>query len=41
MVTQRYIELYEHITGNPFIKGNYAEMEQRIERNVNAYLVGQ
>ena len=41
MVTQRYIELYEHITGNPFIKGNYAEMEQRIERNVNAYLAGQ
>jgi phosphoribosylaminoimidazole-succinocarboxamide synthase len=40
MVTQRYIELYEHITGKSFVKGNYAEMEQRIERNVIAYLAG-
>lgn len=37
-VTNRYIELYEHITGKQFERADYNEAEQRIERNVNAYL---
>lgn len=40
LVTNRYIELYESITGKPFIKGNYADMEKRIEQNVVAFLEG-
>ncbi len=37
-VTNRYIELFEHITGNKFEKADYASVEKRIEHNVNAYL---
>jgi phosphoribosylaminoimidazole-succinocarboxamide synthase len=34
-VTDRYIELYEHITGTPFTKGDTSDLEYRIERNIN------
>ncbi len=37
-VTNRYIELYEHITGMTFEKADYNGVEKRIENNVNNYL---
>ena len=37
-VTDRYIELYENITGEKFIRGDYANVLQRIEENVNNFL---
>ena len=38
-VSDRYIELYEHITGEPFQKAPDAEdLAQRIEKNVSAWL---
>lgn len=37
-VTNRYIELYEHITGMKFEKADYNSVEKRIENNVNIYL---
>lgn len=33
-VSDRYIELYEHITGEDFVKANSAEPNKRIEENV-------
>ncbi|MFV0554371.1 MAG: phosphoribosylaminoimidazolesuccinocarboxamide synthase [Mangrovibacterium sp.] len=33
-VTERYIELYENITGDKFVKSNIEEMNERIEKNV-------
>ena len=37
-VSERYIELYENITGEPFIKGDVSDILVRIENNVLAYL---
>lgn len=38
-VSERYIELYEHITGEKFVKTQDADdISARIEKNVNAYL---
>lgn len=37
-VSQRYIELYEHITGKKFVKAEEHDLEERIKNNVNAYL---
>ncbi len=37
-VSNRYIELYENITGEPFIKADVSNIEQRIEENVLNYL---
>ena len=37
-ITDRYIELYEKITGNDFVKSDVENIEQRIDRNVSAYL---
>jgi len=39
-VSQRYIELYEHITGEVFVPADSTELEQRIARNVEKYLQG-
>ena len=33
-VTQRYIELYEKVTGMSFEKASYDEIESRIEKNI-------
>ncbi len=33
-VSERYIELYENITGEAFVKGNVANIQERIEKNV-------
>ncbi|NPA38027.1 MAG: phosphoribosylaminoimidazolesuccinocarboxamide synthase [Chlorobi bacterium] len=38
-VSERYIELYETITGEKFVKGDdYIDVEERIFNNVNSYL---
>ena len=37
-VSQRYIELYENITGQPFVKADVNHIEERIENNVLNYL---
>lgn len=37
-VTERYIELYEHITGETFVKHPTDDLEGRIERNLTAWL---
>jgi len=37
-VTDRYIELYERITGKEFIKADASQVTQRIENNVVEYL---
>lgn len=38
MVSERYIELYEKITGKKFIREDISEVMNRVERNVNAFL---
>jgi len=37
-ISERYIELYEHITGETFIKEDTANLLSRIEKNVGDYL---
>lgn len=37
-VSARYIELYENITGETFVKGDVTNIQNRIETNVLAYL---
>ena len=37
-VSNRYIELYENITGESFIKANVSAIKDRIEKNVSEYL---
>ena len=37
-VSERYIELYENITGETFVKGDVSNIQKRIEANVLAYL---
>ncbi len=37
-VSERYIELYENITGEKFIKADVSNIQERIEINVLAYL---
>jgi phosphoribosylaminoimidazole-succinocarboxamide synthase len=37
-VSERYIELYEQITGEAFVKADTSDIEGRIEKNVAAYL---
>ncbi len=37
-VSERYIELYENITGTPFEKADVSDIEARIDRNVREYL---
>lgn len=39
-VTDRYIELYEQITGDKFEKGDYSQVMSRIENNINRELAG-
>jgi phosphoribosylaminoimidazole-succinocarboxamide synthase len=36
-VSERYIELYENITGEPFIKADLENIDKRISKNVAAY----
>ncbi|MDR2627886.1 MAG: phosphoribosylaminoimidazolesuccinocarboxamide synthase [Dysgonamonadaceae bacterium] len=37
-ISERYIELYENITGEPFIKADASDVETRIERNIISFL---
>ena len=37
-ITDRYIELYEHITGKPFTKHEDEDITSRIEKNISAFL---
>jgi phosphoribosylaminoimidazole-succinocarboxamide synthase len=37
-ITDRYIELYEHITGVPFVKAEDPDPASRIEKNIEAFL---
>jgi len=37
-ISNRYIELYEHITGETFVKGDTDNILSRIEKNVTEYL---
>lgn len=37
-VSERYIELYEHITGTRFEKADAADVPARIEKNIKGYL---
>jgi len=37
-VSERYIELYEKIMGETFVKADVENIQERIEKNVNAYL---
>jgi phosphoribosylaminoimidazole-succinocarboxamide synthase len=37
-ISERYIELYEHITGETFVKGETSNLEQRIGKNIMCYL---
>jgi len=37
-ISERYIELYEHILGEPFVKADVQDINRRIEKNVLAFL---
>ncbi|MGP1435572.1 MAG: phosphoribosylaminoimidazolesuccinocarboxamide synthase [Phocaeicola sp.] len=37
-ISNRYIELYEHITGEKFVKEAGVDLIARIEKNINSYL---
>lgn len=37
-VSERYIELYEKIVGEPFVKADGTDIKQRIEDNINNFL---
>ncbi len=39
-ISDRYIELYEQITGETFVKADVSDVEDRIEKNVLSYLEG-
>lgn len=37
-ISDRYIELYEKVTGEAFVKANSSDVINRIEKNINSYL---
>jgi phosphoribosylaminoimidazole-succinocarboxamide synthase len=37
-ITERYIELYERISGNTFVKAETSDIANRIQSNVENYL---
>ena len=37
-ITDRYVELYEHITGEKFVPASEEDAAVRIEKNINAFL---
>ena len=37
-VSERYIELYEYITGDKFVKKDVSDVMSRVEKNVLNYL---
>lgn len=40
LVSDRYVELFEKLSGTPFERGNATNLLQRIEQNVQNYLAG-
>lgn len=38
-ISERYIELYEHITGDKFMKNNHTDAAKRVEHNINEALI--
>jgi len=40
LVSERYIELFENITGKAFVKGDISGIESRVEKNVLGWLAG-
>lgn len=38
-ISERYIELYEHITGDKFMKNNNTDAIKRVEHNINEALI--
>ena len=38
-ISQRYIELYEAITGKTFVKSSVEDLSERIQKNVENYLI--
>ena len=39
-ISERYIELYENITGRSFVPADHSNIESRIEKNIREYLNG-
>jgi Phosphoribosylaminoimidazolesuccinocarboxamide (SAICAR) synthase len=39
-ISERYIELYENITGSSFVPADLSNIESRIEKNIREYLNG-
>jgi len=39
-VSERYIELFENITGEKFVKADASDVLKRIENNVTQFLTG-
>ena len=39
-ISERYIELYENITGESFVRANVSDIHKRVEENVLQFLVG-
>ena len=37
-VSERYIELYEHVTGEKFVRAEQDHLTQRIEKNITDFL---
>jgi len=37
-ISERYIELYEHIVGEKFVKADVSNVLNRVEKNINAFL---
>ncbi len=37
-VSERYIELYESITGETFVKADTSRIEERILKNINEFI---
>jgi len=40
-VSERYIELYENIAGEAFVKADVSNVLKRVEENINIFLAGQ
>ncbi len=38
-VSERYIELFENLTGEPFIRTEVSDISQRIENNINQFFI--
>jgi len=38
-ITDRYIELYEYITGEKFVKGDNSQVADRVEQNIKKYFL--